>query len=491
MQNLAAIEEVSYLSAPNAKQYRMIMRIFYREQEKMHYELYKEDVLERIHEHQEYQDYSMEQLQSDLESLVRWKNLTAIQDPGKVYTIADYKNKQYTYVMSAAAVEIERLTIRLENLTVERGNLSTNLFVRIERNLEEVKELYDKQGKDIYEWWGNLQEDFKRLHQNYQDYLREFHSDKAGNLLKSIEFVLHKDRFIQYLNDFIVDMQKYSRRIAKKMQEVTPLVEGTLLEQVVQSELDIPHAILEPVEIQEERIRENIWGGWNSFKDWFVDSPEHSCQCQRILVITQDIIRNIIQNAAMIVQIQNWGMSRKDDYKKFLSLFMNAQTLEEAHCFSAHLFGIQSIAHLKANESRDTDSINSGVYEESSNQYCIRPRVQTYREKRKQQGFADKSWEKYSQRTAYLQSLERERQLVLRYIKDGKVDFSQITETIPETVRIVFLQWISQANMNQGRIGRTEYGQEYRLIKRRGTCTLHCEDGDFKMPNYILEFKDE
>ena len=42
------------------------------------------------------------------------ENLTPIQDPGKVYTIADYKNKQYRYTMSEYAVEIERLTVRLE-----------------------------------------------------------------------------------------------------------------------------------------------------------------------------------------------------------------------------------------------------------------------------------------------------------------------------------------------------------------------------------------
>lgn len=52
----------------------------------------------------------------DLDALVKWKNLTPIQDPGRVYTIADYKNKQYQYTMSEYAVEIERLTVRLENI---------------------------------------------------------------------------------------------------------------------------------------------------------------------------------------------------------------------------------------------------------------------------------------------------------------------------------------------------------------------------------------
>lgn len=42
-----------------------------------------------------FEDYSMDQLVLDLNALVKWKNLTPIQDPGRVYTIADYKNKQY------------------------------------------------------------------------------------------------------------------------------------------------------------------------------------------------------------------------------------------------------------------------------------------------------------------------------------------------------------------------------------------------------------
>ena len=37
-----------------------------------------------------------------------------LQDPGKVYTIAEYKNRQHRYTMSEYVVEIERLTIHLE-----------------------------------------------------------------------------------------------------------------------------------------------------------------------------------------------------------------------------------------------------------------------------------------------------------------------------------------------------------------------------------------
>ena len=122
MQHLESIHETSYLSVPNASIYRKIMRYFYREYEKMHFQLYKEDVYALLKEDREFADYTMIQLELDLSALVKWKNLTPIQDPGKVYTIADYKNKQYRYTMSEYAVEIERLTVRLENMFMESAN---------------------------------------------------------------------------------------------------------------------------------------------------------------------------------------------------------------------------------------------------------------------------------------------------------------------------------------------------------------------------------
>ena len=60
---------------------------------------------------------------------------------------------------------------------------------------------------------------------------------------------------------------------------------------------------------------------------------------------------------------------------------------------------------------------------------------------------------------------------------------------ISEDTRAIFLQWIAQANMSSEKTGRTEYGQEYYLRKKEGSCVLKCEDGDLKMPDYILEFK--
>ena len=489
MEHFEQINETSYLSVQNAPVYRKIMRCFYREYEKMHFQLYKEDIYRFLKEDEAFEAYSMEQLVQDLEALVKWKNLTPIQDPGKVYTIADYKNKQYRYTMSEYAVEIERLTVRLENLFLESGNLSTNFFVRLERSLDETENMENAELRTVNEWWQTLQEDFKRLNQNYQDYLRDFYSGKTEKLMKSVEFMVHKDKFIKYLNEFVQELQRHSKRMEQLLEKNTERMENTILERVVASELDIPHALLEIHGNAEPSIRENVYGKWYSLKNWFVDGQGQECEAKKVFKITSDIIRNIIQNAALIVQVQNWGISRKDDYKKFLELFLKCEDLEEAHKLSAHVFGVQQIEHYKTNFPREEDSINNSVYQEDPSMFLLKPHTRGYREKKDRTGFADKSLEKMAQRESYLRRAQRQKEVVLRYIREQKIRFAEIDEVVSEDTRGIFLQWIAQANMSSEKTGRTEYGQEYRLKKKEGSCVLKCEDGNLKMPDYILEFK--
>ncbi len=467
------------------------MRIFYQEYEKMRFQLYKEEIMELLREYPGFEEYAMEQLKADLNMLVEWKNLTPIQDPKRVYTIADYKNKQFRYSMSEYAVEIERLTVKLENLFVEGGNLSSSYFVRIEEAISRLNQIRGASPKETNEWWHNLQEDFKRLNQNYQDYLREFYSGRAQKLLKSVEFILHKDHFISYLREFIQELQVNATRIEGLMQQITPQAEQELLEQVITSELKVPRSLSELKEPMEPYVRENILGKWEALKRWFVPGEGGISECARVLDITDEIIRKIIQNAALIVQLQNWGISRKDDYKKFISMFLDCSDVTEAHKLSAHLFGIQHIRHYKVNDSRSTDSINSSTYEEEPMEFSLKPRTRTYRPRVDKSGFENRAFEKLVQRNLYLKQMQDERALVMRYVDGRILDLSQIDEVVPASTRQTLLRWIAAANLTGSGKGRTEYGQDYRLRKKEGTCTLHCEDGNLIMPAYVFEFLEE
>ncbi len=491
MKYLESIRETVYLSVGNAPQYRRIMRIFFMEYEKMHFQLYKEDVLELLRGYPEFSDYSMEQLKTDLEALVDWKNLTPIQDPKRVYTIAEYKNKQYRYTMSEYAVEIERMTVKLENLFLDRGNLSMNYFVRIESALNEMGQISYQGLKAVNEWWSNLQEDFKRLNRNYQDYLREFYSGKSDKVLKSVEFVVHKDRFISYLQEFVQQLQNKSIRIENTIKNLPQKMVKEVLERVIESELEIPHPNSEIQNLRENAIRENIYGKWQSLSDWFISTEKHPSESQKVLDVTDEVIRKIIQNAALIVQLQNWGISRKEDYKIFIQMFTHCENVEEAHKLSAHIFGIQHVRHFKVNCPRPTDSINSGVFDEMPSEYELKPHTRTYKPRIHKSGFESKALEKIAQRNQYLKRLEEDRKLVTKYIKDKQLDISRIDDCISAATRETLLRWIAQANLTASKSGRTEYGQAFHLKKLEGRHTLKCEDGELVMPIYVFQFEDE
>ena len=168
---------------------------------------------------------------------------------------------------------------------------------------------------------------------------------------------------------------------------------------------------------------------------------------------------------------------------------MKCGDLDEAHRLAAHVFGIQQIEHFKTNSPREEDAINNSVYGEEPATFLLKPHTRSYRERKDRKGFRDKSWEKRLQREQYLRQAERQKELVLRYIRNNRIQFSDIQEVVSEDTRTIFLQWISQANMSSEKTGRTEYGQEYRLIRKEGSCVLKCEDGDLKMPAYVLEFR--
>ena len=171
-----------------------------------------------------------------------------------------------------------------------------------------------------------------------------------------------------------------------------------------------------------------------------MDGKGQECEAKKVLKITSDIIRNIIQNAALIVQVQNWGISRKDDYKKFLELFLKCEELEEAHKLSAHVFGVQQMEHYKTNIPREADSINNSVYQEDPAIFLLKPHTRGYRERKERTGFADKSLEKRAQRESFLRQAQKQKELVLRYVKDRKIRFGDIDEVISEDTRNILLK---------------------------------------------------
>lgn len=500
MEILNEIKEAKYLTVEKSSQYRRIMRIFFNEYEKMNFQLYQQDIFNKVKEFVEFENYDINKVKTDLDILTEYGNLIAVQDTKRVNTIAEFKNREYRYSMSDKAIIIERMTINLEKIQFESKNLSTNYIVRIIEALEKMKFLFEnEEEKEIFQLWNTLQNDFKHLNQSYQDYLKEFYTRKTEELMKTTEFLLYKEKFISILKSFIRELQRNSSKMERILKEIENLMINEILNSIIRMEIQNQELnfnnnfkITEDFKV---KIKENILGKWYSLKNWFISAETRKSEYRQIMEITEDIIKKIVQEAYFITQKQNYGSSKKIAYKKFMNLFINCQDIEEAHKLSGYIFGIQRIRHFQLNPTT-TISNESSVYSYEEGiknyvEYTLESHNRVYKPKVEKTGFEDRSKLKEKLMLEYRQKLENDKKRISKYLKVGILDISKIEDVISSEFRIFILNMISMASLSKEKIGITEYGQKYKLKRTEGTFTLKCEDGDLEMPKYIFEFLED
>lgn len=484
------VSEVKYLAVENSYRYRVIMRYFYEQHEKYTHWLYKEDVYGEMIRHDIYQGYTMEQCMSDLEMLKEWQSLYAIQDTSKVQTIEEFKNRQYRYQLTEYAVEIERMVMKLENLFIEGTSLQPTLLERIKETLKQTKTMVDEDIQTIGLWWNDLDNDFKRLNQTYQDYIRAWQSIKAEEMMKSISFMSQKDKFVEYLRNFVKQLHNHVAVIEGYLLDITQEEEDSLLNQILTYEKGIPR--VENMEIADDIRYDYLLGKWTSLKRWFITSGDYTSESEKLFDMTNEIIRKITRYAANIIEFSNKAANRKEEYKHIAKLFHQCDTIDQANCLSAYVFGIQRPKHLKGNCQRETESINVSVYEEKPYFNEIKPRIRSFREKIERNRIIERTKEKEEALKKILEERKREEYVISTYSQEGILDFSMIKDIEP-TIRMFLLKWVTVGLMNQSGDSKTENGIPYKIEnpKEQTMCELECVDGILTMPAYRIQFMNE
>lgn len=483
------LTEAKYLNADNADRYRSIMRIFYENYEKLKYWLYQEEVYTQMIQDPYFQEYRMEQCQQDLAALAEWKNLVTIQDTRKVASLEEFKNKKFRYQMSQYSVEIERLVVRLENLFIEGASLEPTLLERIRYGVEKFPEMATRDLEAVYTWWNDLNNDFIRLNQNYQDYIRDLNSVKAEEMMRTKEFLVFKDKLVEYLRSFIKGLQKNVGVIEENLRMLEPEVLNQVLDKVNQYELSIPRM---DVEMSLELIEEKTKGRYESIHNWFVSVNGQENEAGKLFDATNEIIRRITRYATQLSEKNAMGANRREEYRKVASVFMKCEDISQAHKMSAMVFGIERPYHLRGDSPRETESMNRSVYEEGAIEFTLKPRIRTYREKSKRSSMKDNSREKEEMRSRMLKQLQEERKKLEQLEVDGRIDFSTLPEIEPR-VREILLKWLSDALEDGDYSARTDDGRLYVLDMShvKESCVVHCEDGNFTMPKLSIVFQEE
>ncbi len=485
---LKPLPEVQYLNTENTDRYRCIMRIFYENTEKLHSWMYQEEVFDALREHPEFRDYRIEQCQQDLTMLTNWHNLETLQDTRHVASLEEFQSKRYRYQMSPYSVEIERLVLRLENLQIEGGSLEPSLLERIRRAVERIPEMAGAEPAEAYDFWDELERNFTRLNQNYHDYIRDLSSVRAEELMRTQEFLVFKDKLVDYLRNFVTNLQRNVGVIEELLTALDPSVCERLLSKVNAYEADIPR--MEAVSL--ETIAENNRGKLESIRRWFISSEGEENEAGKLFDATTDIIRRITRFAMELSEKSAMGANRREEYRKVAELFLACGDLEEAHKLSACVFGVETPRHLRSEKEPESMSMNLSAYELQPEAQQLRSRSRSGREKLNRSGIADHSAEKKAVREKLLKQQAKQQEALRKLEKDGRIAFDSLPCLKPE-LREVLLRWISDALEDPGRNARTEDGRCFHLESGASgeRCTVHCKDGDFVMPRMTIVFEEE
>lgn len=483
------ITETSYLTTENTKRYRPILRYFYEQYEKINYMLYKEDVWNYLKSKPNFENYTPETCEADLTALVNWGNLSAIQDTNNVSTVEEFKHRKFRYQLTEYAVEIERLVIKLENLHIEGASLEPKLIERIKEEIKAIEKTSLKDENDVISLWENLNNDFKRLNQDYQDYIKTFYNVKLEEVAKSKQFIIYKNDLVRYLREFIKLLQDNSYAIEETIKTMNKTTEENFLEKVYLGQKKRVRIDKLDEEINEEEMKKRNKEKWENLKKWFIGSNVRASEVEKINEKTTEIIRKITRIANQIAEAKGNVSNKKAEYKKICELFSKTQYIEEAHKLSSVVFGMFNTRHIRGNFIRETDSINSSLIEEKSNEYEVKPRIREYREKQSKTAIIDKTKEKQEQIERYFKQIEEEKKELQKYIQNGKIEIKNLP-TIKSSFRKTLLKWISKASQMVSKEIVIEDGRKIKLIypKNNERCVLNCEDGKMDMPAFELEF---
>ena len=150
------------------------------------------------------------------------------------------------------------MVIHLENLAIEGSSLEPTLLERLRIHLAELEKIVSQPPEKVYAWWKDLESDFIRLNQSYQDYMRDLNSVRAEELMKTKEFLLFKDHLIEYLRSFVKSLQLNAPMIEQQLRKIPDAQTDELVSKVTSHIMSIP-------QIDTQRKEETVYRDHSRF----------------------------------------------------------------------------------------------------------------------------------------------------------------------------------------------------------------------------------
>ena len=478
-----AITETKYLSQENTYRYRPIMRFFYHKYEEAENWLFKEDIYDELKD--KIDNYTMEDLERDLEFLVDNLSLTTVQDVNNINSLADFKYKKYRYQLTDYAIAIERMTIELEEMEVKVASLSPKRFEVLRDLLRKLKSIDSLSNEELLDTWERITNEFSDINRNYQDFLKKFQESKTEELLQSTVFLEYKNKMIQYLKDFITGYLNQAEDIREILKSMDNNFQDNLIKRLEEAEKGIPKIALD---FNYQKFNQVNLGKWRSIYKWFVNTKEKS-EGDRLLEVTSNLISRITKCASSLIELHGNMIKRKEEYKYICKLFDKKTNLTEVRDLSNAVFGIYRVKHFKGISKKDTDSLVNS-YEVKPTIISVLPNDKKVRAEKRHSTIVDKTSKKKEILELYEKEEARKKEMLKKFVQTKVVELKDEVRLTKEE-RGYLLNLISKAGNSTNYFKEPLFGLNYKVNfnDSNTTCRIISDDGIFTLPSLSIIFE--
>ena len=487
MVTLSKISQASYLTAENATRYLTIMHFFYQKKLQLDSLQYRTDILEMMRT--EYNpNYSDQDVDQDLRALVAWGNLIQRQEIMlRPKTIEEYKNKYFRYQITERGVVIEEMLEKLAHIQeTSRGSLDKYRFLQLVNALEKLPQLLNDE--EIYDGWDNIRRIFSDVQNNTSDYIAYITSEEVSSRMQTESFLIYKDKFINYLRDFIIELQKLYYKIQNMIQILKndSTTQNNIINALYHREKKIPRFADDQITIKQKE--KQFLGELKALSAWFIDTPTRVSEYQMLMTQTNQIIAKLTSLIYFFGQELKQYQSRRQDYLKIADWFMTSENLQKAHEIYAAIFGMTKTRHFHAPSPSEAAGIKDDIWQLSPSELELNKRGRMGNQTRKTSVFSLDKAKQWKNLQNYLAAEQAQNKKIRAMVKNDKIDFSEIDD-LDSNIRKIFLKWISLSIANCQGIVNTEFGYQVKIIiDQTIRITVKSIDGTLEMPHVLIHF---
>src|SRR2546422_4248965 len=339
-----------YVTAEKAPLYRAVMRVFMDSKERFALHLRPGDVLAGIVAISFGEPQDLPAVETLLNQLCEWGNLESHPDTADVATVEDFLRRRYLFQITVRGEAAERAIAAYEESILQPGELQTAALADIRSLLEELARFAESaeiDGAKITLALRTLCSSFEELTSRAQIFMSGLQRRIDLQRIEFEEFILYKERLIDYLQRFVGELVIAADEIASALRRIEAAGVDRLLTSAARRETaDLLNATPEDVQSAALHWRNR----WEGLQSWFIGNETSPSHAETLRGRALSAIPALLTAVANINDRRVTRIDRVNDLRTLARWFAEAETESDAHCLWRAPFGRHAAPHLLNNQ---------------------------------------------------------------------------------------------------------------------------------------------